>query len=172
MIPTNRLMQQVIPNKLVVTGSDPKSNPSSDPKSDTHATNRDFAQKLLISRFVPKVVSVVIRTVDQPITDDVVGVQDLLSLHHTVLPKLSVTDAAYSCTRMNFVSNSVLSETPKFMDLGMSPAHTTDKLKSVIGPTTIYRSLMDHSKWLASRHIIAGVTEGRVIEVQAYSDYI
>ena len=41
-----------------------------------------------------------------------------------------------TCERMNFASNSVFGKTPKFVDLGLSPAHTTDKLKSVIGPAT------------------------------------
>ena len=34
------------------------------------------------------------------------------------------------CERVNFASNSVFGETPKFVDLGLSPAHTADKLKS------------------------------------------
>ena len=46
--------------KLVVTGSDPKSNPSSNPKADTHITDGNFARKLLINRFVPKIIPVVI----------------------------------------------------------------------------------------------------------------
>ena len=33
--------------KMVVTGSDPKSNPSSDPKAVSHTTNVNFAQKYL-----------------------------------------------------------------------------------------------------------------------------
>ena len=51
---------------------------------------------------------------------------------------------------MNFASNSVLGETPKFVDLGLLPAHTTDKLKSVIGPTNRAGGFTDHSDWLAS----------------------
>ena len=58
------------------------------------------------------------------------------------------------------------------MDLGLLPAHTTDKLKSVIGPATISGGLTDHSDWLVSRNRIAEVTEGRVSEVRAYRDYI
>ena len=58
------------------------------------------------------------------------------------------------------------------MDLGLLPAHTTDKLKSVIGPATISGGLTDHSDWLVSRHCILYVTEGRVSEVQTYSEYI
>ena len=74
--------------------------------------------------------------------------------------------------RMNFTSNSVLGETPKFVDLKLSPAHTMDKPKSVIGPATIAGGLTEQSDWLASRHRIAEVTVVRVSEVQANRDYI
>ena len=60
--------------------------------------------------------------------------------------------------RMNFASNSVLGKTLKFVNLGLSPDHTTDKLKSVIGPATISGGLMDKSYWLAYSHCIAEVT--------------
>ena len=46
--------------KLVDARSDPKIDPSMDPKVATHITNRNFTQKLLISRFVPKIILVVI----------------------------------------------------------------------------------------------------------------
>ena len=74
--------------------------------------------------------------------------------------------------RMNFASNSVLGETPKFVDLGLSPAHKTDKLKSVIGPATRVECWSDHSEWLASRHRIVKVTTDRVSEAKSYSEYI
>ena len=74
--------------------------------------------------------------------------------------------------RMNFTSNPVLGETPKFMDLRLSTVNTADKLNSVFAPVTRAEGLTDHSDWLASRHCIAEATEGRVIEVQAYNDYI
>ena len=74
--------------------------------------------------------------------------------------------------RMNFTSNSVFGETPKFVDLGLSPAHTTDKLKSVIGPTTRAKDWLDHSDRFASRHHIAEVTADRVSKAKTYSDYI
>ena len=67
--------------------------------------------------------------------------------------------------RMNFASRSALGKTPKFVDLGLPPAHTTDKLKSVIGPTTRAGGLTDNSDWLASWHCVAEVTEGRVSEI-------
>ena len=50
--------------KMVVTGSDPKSdlssNPSSNPKIATHTTNINFTQKLLVCPFAPKIITVVI----------------------------------------------------------------------------------------------------------------
>ena len=73
---------------------------------------------------------------------------------------------------MSFASNYFLVETPKFVDLRLSPAHTTDKLKPVIGPATRAGGLKDNSNWIASRHFIAEVTGGRVSEVQVYRDYI
>ena len=73
---------------------------------------------------------------------------------------------------MNFVSNTVLGESPKFVDLRLSAAHTADKLKSVIGPATRFRRLTDNSDGLTSRHGIAKVTADRVSEAKAYSDYI
>ena len=82
--------------KLVVA----KSNPSSDPKVATHTTNGYFTQKLFISRFAPKITPVVIGPINLLITVNVVGIQDILSLRQTVLPKASVTDAARSCARI------------------------------------------------------------------------
>ena len=73
---------------------------------------------------------------------------------------------------MDFASNSVIGKIPNFMDLGLSPAHTTDKLNSVIGPTTRVEGLTYRSDSLASRHGIEEVTVGRVSEKKAYIDYI
>ena len=69
-------------------------------------------------------------------------------------------------------SNSVLFEVPNFMDFGMSPVNTPDKLKSVIVPTTTFGRLVDGSYWLPPRHDIEEVTTERVSEKKAYSDYI
>ena len=73
---------------------------------------------------------------------------------------------------MNFASNPVLGETPKFMDLGLSIANTTDKLKSVIGHANRSGVLTDNSDWLTSSCYIAEVMEGIVSEVKAYSNFI
>ena len=82
-----------------------------------------------------------------------------------------VTDVNAS-EMMNFANNPVFGKNPKFVDLGLSPAHTADKLKSVIGPATRVRRLTDNSDGLTSRHRIAKVTADRVSEAKAYSDYI
>ena len=56
---------------------------------------------------------------------------------------------------MNFESNSVFGKTPKSVDLGISPAHTADKLKTVFVPATRTGGLTDNSDGFASRHCIA-----------------
>ena len=72
--------------------------------------------------------------------------------------------------RMNFTSNSVLGETPNFVDLGILPSHTTDELKSSIGPATRARGLTGHSDWIVSRHRSAEFMDGRASKLQAYID--
>ena len=73
---------------------------------------------------------------------------------------------------MNFASNSVFGETPNFVDLGLLPAHTADKLKSILIPATRSGGLTDNSDGLTSSHGIAKVTVDRVSEAKAYSDSI
>ena len=205
----------------------------------------------MIGQFVPKIIPVVIGPINPLVTADMVGVQDILNPHQTMLQKASVTDAACSCARifltpgkvshtardnstpwyvnsdeksrlilprpgsnpnsvslagfgnqevispshpsiakrgrnadpfnasidvslavncpstsyssgiigfeavlrevanvnackrMNFASNSALSKTPKFVDLGLSPANTADKLNSVFAPANRSKGLMD-----------------------------
>ena len=74
--------------------------------------------------------------------------------------------------RMNFASNSVFGKTPNFMDLGLSPAHIADKLKSIFAPATRSGGLTDNSNWITVRHFIAEVTADRVSKEKVYSDYI
>ena len=74
--------------------------------------------------------------------------------------------------RINFASNSVFGKTPRFVDLGLSAAHTADKLKSIFAPDTRSRGLTYNSDGLTSSHGIAEVTADRVSEEKAYSDYI
>ena len=74
--------------------------------------------------------------------------------------------------RMTFASNSVFGETPKFIDLGISPAHTADIMKSIFAPATRDGGLTDNSDNLMSTHRIAEVTADRVSGEKVYSDYI
>ena len=73
---------------------------------------------------------------------------------------------------MNFASNPVLGESPKFVDLRLSTAQTADKLTSIIVPTTRSGGLTDNSDGLMSSHGISKVAADRVSEAKAYSDYI
>ena len=52
------------------------------------------------------------------------------------------------------------------------PANTTDKLKSVIVPTTRVEGLTDISDWFVSRHGYEEVTVGIVSKAKAFSGYI
>ena len=76
------------------------------------------------------------------------------------------------CESVNFPSNAVFGENPKFVDLGLSTAHTANKLKSVIGPATRVRGLTDNTDGLTTSHGISKVAADRVSEAKAYSDYI
>ena len=82
--------------ELVHAVSDPKSDPSINPKVATYTTNDKFTQKLLIGRFVAKIIPAAICPVDQLVTEDPLGIRDILGSCQTVLPKAIVTDAA-SC---------------------------------------------------------------------------
>ena len=82
------------------------------------------------------------------------------------------SDHVYALKRMEFASNFVVAKSPNFMDLGLLPAITTDKLKSVSCPATIVERLTDVSNWLAYRHGCDEFTVGRVSKAKAFSDYI
>ena len=58
------------------------------------------------------------------------------------------------------------------MDLRLSTVNTAEKINSVFAPVTRVEGLMDHSDWIASRHRVAEVTDGRVSKVHVYSNYI
>ena len=76
------------------------------------------------------------------------------------------------CERVNFASNSIFGETPKFVDFGLSPSHTADRLKSIFIPANRVGELVDNSDGLTSSHGIPKVTANRVSEAKAYSNYI
>ena len=72
---------------------------------------------------------------------------------------------------MNFVTNYVLGETLKFVDLRFLIVNTAEKLNSVFAPVTRAEGLTDHSDWLAPRYFIAKVTADRVSNGKAYRNY-
>ena len=76
------------------------------------------------------------------------------------------------CKRVNFPSNAVFGENPKFLDHGLSTAHTANTIKSGIGPATRVRVLTDNTDGLTSSHGISKVAADRASETKAYSDYI
>ena len=78
----------------------------------------------------------------------------------------------YTRKSMDLGSNEVVAENPNFMDCRLLPANTTDKLKSVIVPTTRVERFTNGSNWLTSRHDIEEVTVEIVSEAKAYIDYI
>ena len=73
---------------------------------------------------------------------------------------------------MDLASNYVLGKSPNFMDLGLSPANTADKLKSVFALANRFEGSTDNSNWIVSRHGCEGVTVGRVSKAKEYSGYI
>ena len=73
---------------------------------------------------------------------------------------------------MNFVTNYVLGETLKFVDLRFLIVNTAEKLNSVFAPVTKAEGLTDHSYWLTSRHCIAEITADRVSEAKEYRNYV
>ena len=82
--------------ELVDAVSNPKSDPSSDTKVDTY-TNTKNPQKLLRSRFVPKISQGEIGPIEQFLTEDVPGIQETLGVLQKVIPKDIVKDTALSC---------------------------------------------------------------------------
>ena len=69
----------------------------------------------------------------------------------------SIADV-YPRSRMNFASDTVLSKSPNFMDLGMLSVNTTDNLGSVFAPTTRIGPATHGSNWLPRSHFISEAT--------------
>ena len=57
---------------------DAKSDPNSDPKEATYTTNGNYPHKLILSRFIPKIIPGAIRPIEQTITEDVAVIRDTL----------------------------------------------------------------------------------------------
>ena len=77
----------------------------------------------------------------------------------------------YAHGQMNFRSDTVLYESPNFMDFELLSVNTMDELGSVFIPTTRIRKLMDGSNWILSSHDISEATEDRAIGMKAKNHY-
>ena len=71
----------------------------------------------------------------------------------TILVPGEVADVDAS-EMMNFASYPVLGESPKFVDLQLSAAHTADTLKTVFFPATRSGGLTDNSDGIASGMVL------------------
>ena len=72
---------------------------------------------------------------------------------------------------MNFRSDTVLSESPNFMDFGLSSVNTTNELGSVFIPTTRIGRPTDGSNWLPPGHDISEATADIVSSTKAKNHY-
>ena len=78
----------------------------------------------------------------------------------------------YARGRMNFWSDTILSESPNFMDLGLSTFNKTDELGSVVVPTARIGRPEDGSNWLLPGHDISEATADIVNRTKANNHYI
>ena len=171
--------------KLVLDGSDPKSDPSvathtTNGFSDTDTTNGIPTRKLYPLFINPAIQAVEIRSratcgsptfVATAVSPTQIGSKDIFSPNNastarrgrnvepfddSIIGFTAVDEHSTSyfggvsgaetvsaevsdvnpCERVNFASNAVFGENPKFVNLGLSPTHTADKLKSAISPAT------------------------------------
>ena len=72
---------------------------------------------------------------------------------------------------VNFGDDTVLSESPNFIDFWMLSVNTTDELGSVFVPTTIIINPKDGSNCLMHGHGISEAKEGIVGRVEAKNHY-
>ena len=72
---------------------------------------------------------------------------------------------------MDFGSDTVLSESPNFMDFGLSSVNTTDELGSVSAPTTRIVRTEYAFNWLPPYHDISEATADRVSGTKAKNHY-
>ena len=72
---------------------------------------------------------------------------------------------------MSFMCDTVLVESPNFMNLEISFSHTLDELGSFSIPITIIGRAIDGSKWLPHGHIIGEVTADRMSRTRPEQNY-
>ena len=92
----------------------------------------------------------------------------------TIIGSKVVTDKSfevYARRRMNFSRDTFFSENPNFMDFGLSPVNTRDKLGSVIVSTTRVGMLTNGSDWLQHGKDNEEATSDRVSKTKAITHY-
>ena len=77
----------------------------------------------------------------------------------------------YARCRVNLASDTVLSESPNFMDLGLSSVDTTDELGSVFSPTTRIGLATHGYNWILHIHRISEATADRVSGKKSKHNY-
>ena len=77
----------------------------------------------------------------------------------------------YAHSRMNFRSDTVLSESPNLMTFGLLDVNTADELRSVFVPTNRVRSLTDGFNWIPPGHDISEATADIVSETKSKKHY-
>ena len=77
----------------------------------------------------------------------------------------------YTRGQMNFVSDTVLSKSPSFMDFGLSSVNTTDELGSVFVPTTRILRLADIYNCILTVHDISESTVDTVSGTKSKNHY-
>ena len=73
----------------------------------------------------------------------------------------SITNIYLRCL-MNLTHNAVKTESPNFMNLGLSSVHTSDELRSFSIPATRIGRPMDGSNWLLPGHVFGEVPADRM----------
>ena len=77
----------------------------------------------------------------------------------------------YSCFWMNLTRDSVLTESPNFMNLGLLSVHTLDELEYVFTPNNRIGRPTDGSNWPPPGHSIGEVKEDRVSRTGSEQNY-
>ena len=72
---------------------------------------------------------------------------------------------------MNLTCDSVLTESPNFVNLGLLYVHTSAEIGSVFIPTTRIGKPTDGSNWLPPGHCIGKITADRVSKIGSEKDY-
>ena len=77
----------------------------------------------------------------------------------------------YSPCRINFTCDAILAEMPNFMNMGISPVHTSDELGSFKNPTTRIGRAINEPNCLLPGHLIGEVAANRIIRARSEQNY-